>query len=450
VRLTADQFKKDSQPTDAEVQQYYEINKANFMTAERRNLTVLIADQAKIEQALTLSDADLQRAYSQNQASFRIPETVKVRHILLKTQGKPPADEPKIKAQAEDLLKQVRGGANFAELVKKHSEDTGSVATGGEYDVQKNGQMVKEFEDAAFTLKPGESSVIKTTYGYHVIQVVKHDQPRVKPFEEVKAQLATELKKQRVSDTMQQISDKAQTMLQKEPAEKVAAELNMQLVRVDGYEPGKPVADLGISQEFDQSVSGLKKGEVSQPVALGGNKLALAVVTDVQAPRQSTLAEVQSTIKDSMASKRAAALAQQRAQELADKAKSMGGDLAKAAKSMGFDVKTSDDVTRNGAIEGLGSASYLQEGFRAQAGSILGPISTPDATIVAKVSSKSQADMAKLGEERNRIREDLKNQKNRDRAMLFEAGLKDSLIKQGKIKIHQDVINRLIAQYRGA
>jgi peptidyl-prolyl cis-trans isomerase D len=452
VKLTADQFKKESQPTEADMQQYYDVNKANFMTPERRSLAVLIADQTKIEQTVNPTDADLQRAYAQNQSQYRIPETVKVRHILLKTQGKPPADEPKIKAQADDLLKQVQGGANFAELVKKHSEDPGSVSTGGEYDVQKNGQMVPEFENAAFTLKPGESQVIKTSYGYHVIQVVKHDQPRLKPFDEVKAQIATDWKKQRVSDIMQQISDRAQAMLQKDPnnPEKVAAELNMQVIRVPSFEPGQPVAELGVSADFDQSVSGLKKGEVSQPVALGGNKLVLAVVQDVQAPRQSTFAEVQGSIRDSMASKRAAALVQQRAQELLDKAKAAGGDLAKAAKSLGYEAKTSDDVTRGGAIEGLGSASYLQEGFKAPAGTLFGPVGTPDSTVVAKVVSRSPADMAKFAEERNRIREDLKNQKNRDRAMLFEAGLKDALIKQGKIKVHQEVINRLISQYRGA
>jgi peptidyl-prolyl cis-trans isomerase D len=452
VKLTADKYKAESQPTQADVQQNYDVNKASFMTPERRALAVLIADQSKIEQSVAVTDADLQRVYTQNQSQFRIPETVKVRHILLKTQGKPPADEPKIKAQADDLLKQVQGGANFAELVKKHSEDTGSVATGGEYSVQKDGQMVKEFQDAAFTLKPGESSVVKTTYGFHVMQVMTHDQPRLKPFDEVKAQIATEWKKQRVSDLMQQISDRAQAMLQKDPGnpEKVAAELNMQVVRVDNYETGKPVAELGISQEFDQAVSGLKKGEVSQAVAVGTNRLAVAVVTDVLAPRPSTFAEVQESIRESMASKRATTLVSTRAQELLDKAKAMGGDLAKAAKSMGLEVKTTDDVTRTGAIEGIGSSTYIQEGFRLEQGSVFGPVATPDATIVAKVVAKSQADMTKLGEERSKIRDEIKSQKGRDRGMLFEAGLKEALQRQGKIKIHQEVINRLIAQYRGA
>ncbi len=452
VKLTPDKYKAESQPSAEDMQRYFELNQPKYQTPERRNLVVLIADQAKIEQSVNIADADLQRLYTQNLNQFRTPETVKVRHILLKTQGKPAGDEPKIKAQAEDLLKQVKGGANFAELVKKHSEDPGSVNTGGEYSVQKNGQMVPEFENAAFTLKPGESQVIKTTYGYHVIQVVQHDQPRVKPFEEVKTQLASEAKKQRVSELMQQISDRAQSLLQKDPAhpEKAAAELNMQLVRVENFETGKPIPEVGVSQDFDQSVTGLKKGEVSPAVALQGNKLALAVVQDVLPPRPSTFAEVQNSVRDTMVAQRSAGAVSKHAQELLDKAKSMGGDLAKAAKSMGLDVKTSDEVTRNGAVEGLGSASYLQQGFGMPDGSVFGPVATPDSTVVAKVIGHSQADMSKMAAERVKIRDEIKTRKARDREGLFEAGLRDTLIKQGKIKIHQEVINRLIAQYRGA
>jgi peptidyl-prolyl cis-trans isomerase D len=453
VKLTADKYKNEVQPTAEEMQRYFDVNKSQYTTPERRNLAVLIADQAKIEQTVNPSDAELQRAYTQNINQFRTPESVKVRHILLKTQGKPPADDAKIKAQADDLLKQVKAGANFADLVKKYSEDPGSVSTGGEYTVQKNGQMVPEFENAAFTLKPGQSEVIKTTYGYHIIQVMQHDDARVKPYDEVKAQLAGEWKKQKVNDVMQQISDKAQTMLQKDPThpEKVASDLNMQLVRVDGYETGKPVPEIGVSPDFDSSLTSLRKGEVSQPVALQGNKIALAVVLDVTPARQATFAEVQNTVRDAMVASRAASAVQTHAKELLDKAKSMGGDLEKAAKSMGLEVKTSGETARIGAVEGLGSATYIQQGFTLPDGSLFGPVPTPDSTIVAKVIAHVAPDMSKMvGEERTKTRDELKGQKGRDREALFEAGLRETLIKQGKIKVHQDVINRLIASYKGA
>jgi peptidyl-prolyl cis-trans isomerase D len=450
AKVTSDKYKAEVEPSLAEMQQNFTVNQASYTVPERKNLAVLIADQGKIALSVNPTDAELRRAYDQNVAAYRVGESVKVRHILLKTQGKPPAEEAKIKAQADDILKQVKAGANFGDLVKKYSEDTASIPNGGEYTVQRNGQMVPEFENAAFTLKPGQSDIIKTSYGYHIVQVVQHDPARVKPFEEVKAQLAADWKKQRVSDLMQQISDKAQNMLQKDPThpEKVAAEFNMQLVPANNIEPGAPLPQIGVNADFDQSLTGLTKGQVSQPVAIAGDKIALAVVTDVLPPRPATFPEVQSKIHDTMVQRRLEAAVQKHAKDLADQAK-VGGDLAKAAKAMGLTTKTSDEIGRTGAIEGLGSANYVQDAFKLPAGSVFGPIPTPDGAVVVKVVSHVPADMSKLADQRNTIRDDIKSQKARDRSGVFEVGLREALTKQGKIKVHQDVINRIIAQYKG-
>jgi len=212
VKLTSDKYKKELDPTVAEEQAYYNANKMAFQKPERKNLDLLVADQSKLEQAIAVTDADLQRFYDQNKDSFRVPERVDVRHILLKTTDKPATEEPKIKAKAEDIEKQLKAGANFAELAKKYSEDPGAAQTGGEYKGVTRGQMVPEFEQAAFSLKPGQiSDPVKTTYGYHILQVEKHEDARLRPFEEVKSEIAANLKKQRASDQMQQIADRVQT-----------------------------------------------------------------------------------------------------------------------------------------------------------------------------------------------------------------------------------------------
>ena len=449
VKIASDKYKSEVQVTPEDLQSYFKANAAQYTIPEKRNLTILIADQNKLQSTVNPTDDQLRVAYNQDQAQFRIPETVKVRHILLKTQGKPASEDPKIKAQAEDILKQVKAGANFAALVTKYSEDTASVASGGVYSVQRNGQMVPEFENAAFSLKPGESTLIKTTYGYHIIQVMQHDPARIKPFEEAKADLAAQWKKQRVNDLMQQISDKAQTMLQKDPAhpEKVAAELNMQLVKADNVEAGKPVPEVGANPDFDQAISGLKKGEVTPAVAVAGDKIVVAEVTDVIPARPATLDEVKDKIRDTIVQNRLAVLLQNHSKELVDKARSTG-DFAKVAKSMGLDVKTSEPFTRSGSVKDVGSATYLQEAFTRPDGSIIGPIATPEGTVVAKIVGHIQPDMSKLAEQRASIRDDLKSQKARDRNSLFEAGVRDELARQGKIKIYQDVINRLITNYR--
>jgi len=132
-----------------------------------------------------------------------------------------------------------------------------------------------------------------------------------------------------------------------------------------------------------------------------------------------------------------------------NQAKANGGDLEKAAKAMGLTVKTSDEVNRTGAIEGLGSASYIQEAFLDKDGTVFGPIPTPDGTVVAKVLSHVQPDMSQLPAQRIAIRDELKTQKGRDRNSLFEAGLRDSLTKEGKIKVNKDAVQRIVASYQG-
>lgn len=451
VKLSQDKYKNEVEPSLQDMQTYYNANKLAYQKPERKNLILLVADQSKIEQSINISDADLQRYYDQNKDQYRTPETVDVRHILLKTTGKPASEDAQIKAKAEDIEKQLKAGANFAELAKKYSEDPGAAQTGGEYKGVTRGQMVPEFEQAAFSLKPGEiSDPVKTTYGYHIIQVEKHDQARLKPFEEVKGEIAANLKKQRASDLMQQIADKAQTALKNDPThpEKVAAEFNMQVVKADGVQPGKPVPEVGTSADFDQSLVSLKKGEVSQPVALANNKLVLAVVTDIVPPQPSTFEEVKDQIKDTLTRARAQKALQDHAQELLKKAKEDGGDLEKAAKSMGLEAKTSNPVGLTDTIEGLGSASTLADAFTKPEGALFGPAIAGDgSTVIGKVVQHILPDPSQLAAQRASLIDEIRSQRGRDRNSLFEAGIRDALIKQKKIKIYQPVITKLINDY---
>lgn len=447
VKIAQDKYKAESQPTADEISNYYKANLAKYTVPETRNVAMLIGDQAKLESLLTLSDADLLRVYNQSQEQFRVPETVKVRRILLKTQDKPPAEEAKIKAQADDLLKQVKAGAKIGDLAKKFSDDTATKDNNGEISVSR-GQMLPESEQAAFSLKPGESTVVKSSIGYEVMQVISHDQARLKPFDEVKAEVAAQYKKQHSTDLLQQMADRAEAALKKESPDKVAADLNMQLVRANNLEAGKEFPEIGTSPDFDQAIGSLKKGEVSQPVAIAGNKIVIGVVTDVNPPRPMTFEEAKDKIKESLAQDKAVAAVQKHATELLSKANS-SGDLQKAAKSMGMDAKTSAEFDRAGTVDGIGSATYVQEAFGLKDGATFGPVSTTDGTVVGKVIAHVAPDMSKLPEQRVAIRDDLKSKKGRDRNTLFQEGLRESLIKQGKIKYHQDVIKRLISGYMG-
>ncbi len=451
VKISQDKFKKDAEPSNDEMLKYYQTNSARYQNPESKNLTILIADGAKIEAGLNPTDAELQMAYNQNAAAFRVPERVHERHILLMTQGKPPAEEPKQKAKAEDLVKQLRAGADFAELAKKNSEDTVSAAKGGDLDWVTRGQMVAEFEKASFELKPMViSDPVKTQYGYHIIQVLAHEDARMKPFAEAKEELTKAWKQQRVADTLQRITEQAQAAFQREPGqpEKVAAQFGMQVVHAEAVKPGGNIPEMGVNPDFDQAISGLKKGEISQAVNVGQNKVAIAQVTDIVPAHPAAFEEVKGQVHDALVNTKLAQVVQDKAKKLADEIKANGGDLAKAAKTMGLEVKTSEFFKRGGTVDGIGTANYFEDAFKAPIGTVLDPVSTPDGTVIAKVVQRQDADMSKLPEQRNDIRETLKAAKAQERFTLFETGLVEELERRGVIKMHPEVITRIISSFR--
>ena len=456
VKITGDKLRSEVQATPDELRKYYEANKPLYQVPEKRNLGIVIVDQAKLEQTIQPTDADLLRVYSENKDAYRTPERVNVRHILLKTTGKDPKADAAVKAKADDLVKQLRKpGANFADMAKKYSEDPGTKDKGGEYDgVVRGGMVVAEFEKAAFSQKVNEiGEPVKTLYGYHILQVLKHEQAQLKPFDDVKAQLAAEYKKQRVNDLMQQLSDQVQAALTKDPLhpEKVAADLGVQYVKADNAGSGDPLPEVGVNKEFESAVYSLKKGEVSQPVVLTGNtKIAMAVCTADIPAHPAGFEEMQSKVHDAFIDDKVKKLVDQKATQLVEKARADGGDLAAAAKSMGLEVKTSDAVDRAGAIEGLGSAGMFPDAFARPVGTIIGPNGlTADSKVVCKVVEKVPADLSGLASQRLAIRDQIKSEKARIRNALFEEGVRDALTKEGKIKVHEDVIDRFLASYHG-
>jgi len=256
VKIEPEKLKSDVSVTPAEIKAYYDKTPGQYPVPEKRSLAILMLDQAKIEQSIQVSDAELHRAYDADKEKFRNPERVQARHILIKG-GTTPEEDAKARAKAEDLLKQLKGGADFAELAKKNSQDPGSGFKGGDLGWLVRGQTVKSFEDAAFSLKPHQiSDPVKTQFGYHIIQVLEHQQPHLGSFEEVRAQLADDVRKMRVGKMMEDLADRAESALKKEPAEKVAAELNLAPpVVAENIGPGEPIPGIGANKDLQQGFS---------------------------------------------------------------------------------------------------------------------------------------------------------------------------------------------------
>lgn len=451
IALTAAKYRSQVSVSPEEIRAYFEKNRSAYQSPEKRGFAMLVIDEAKVGQKMTVPEGELRRMYEARKEEFRIPERVKVRHILLKTTGKPAEEIPKVQARAEELLKQIKAGADLGELARKNSEDTGSASKGGDLGWIVRGQTVKAFEETAFSQKPKQiSNVVKTEYGFHILQVLEKEDARLKPFEEVKDQLAQERKRQAVFETMQRLADQAHDELAKTPleAEQIGRRLDIQYVKVGKIGYSDPIPEIGASKEVMEAVGSLQKGQVTPVIQAQGNKLVVAVLTDIFPAAPSELAEVANEIKDQLLSEKAAQLLQQRAREAFDKAKSLNGDLKKVAQAMGLEVKTTQDFGADGAADGIGPASTVSDAFTQPVGAVLGPVTAGEQQIVYKVASKTPPDLSKLAEQRNDLVSAVKSRKANSRMELFEDSLRAALIRQGKVKIHQDVINRLVGSYR--
>lgn len=440
-------FQKEGEPTDAELQTWYNNNKQSFQIPDKRGVSIVVLDPAKVGANIQITDAQLHSAYNDQQADFQTPERVQARHILLKSDA---SNDAAIKTKAEALLKEIQGGADFAKLAKEKSEDTGSAVNGGELGFIVKGQTVPEFEKAAFSLKVGETSgLVKTTYGYHIIQVESHEQAHLQPFDDVKAQLLSAMQKQAASQMMQTLADKAVATLRQDPThpEKAAEAVGGQLIHADNA--ADPIPGIGASKDLVDAVSALKKGEVTLgPVVLTDGRALIAVVTDLAPAHQGSFDEVKTDVRNKATQDKLQKVVAAKADELVAKTQSMGGDLEKAAKAMGLTTKTSNDVTRSDAIEGAGTASGIADIFTKPVGSIVGPANVPGGKLVAKVLTATPADPAGLAAQRQKIVDDLHQQKARDRATMFQQGLRQSLTASGKLKVNQNVIDQILASYR--
>jgi peptidyl-prolyl cis-trans isomerase D len=443
-------FKDQVKVTPEQIKAYFDTHRFQYMEPEKRSFQVLVVDQDKVASSVNVTEAQLHAAYSQSMDNFRIPERVHVRHILIKTTDKSDAEKKQLLAKAQDILKQVKNGGNFAELATKNSDDPGSAAKGGDLGWVVKGQMVPEFEKACFSLKPAEiGDIVTTTYGYHIVQVLEREPARIKPFDEVKAQLADDMKKEGLSDKVQSLGDQVHAALEKNPgaAAEIAKQYGVDLVTVTNAMPGGAIPTLGVSPEIDSALASMKKNDVSPVLVLPANRLAVVVLNDQIPSRQSDLSEAEAKVRDKVIDDEAGLLATKKANEAAEKLKG-GADINQVAKSMKLDVVQSVDFTHTDSVEGLGQAAFVGDAFTKPVGSVVGPVVVQGRNVVFKILDQQHPDPSKLTQERAAILDQLKKRKAISQNSLFLDSVYTQLVADGKVKKYPAAIKRLIASFR--
>jgi len=172
VAFAAADLRGEVKLTDEDVRKRYEVEKNNYRQPEKYGFRAIVLEQDKFSARLQLTESEVRAAYNSALDNFRVPERVHARHILLGTEGKSDADKKVLLAKAQDLVKQARAGADFADLARKNSTDS-NANDGGDLGTFARGEKAPDFqavENAVFTMKPGEiSDVVTTKYGYHVL-----------------------------------------------------------------------------------------------------------------------------------------------------------------------------------------------------------------------------------------------------------------------------------------
>jgi peptidyl-prolyl cis-trans isomerase D len=247
-------------------------------------------DPDALQAYVASQEEELRALYEQRSSLYDMPEQVRARHILLSIGADASEEEDAaVQLRATEILTQISEGADFAALASELSEDSGSKTNGGDLGFFARGQMVKEFEDAAFSLEPGTvSELVKSEYGYHVILVEEHRDAQQRSFEEVREELAAELMGLEVARTESRaIADRiAEAIRSGASLEDAARAENLTLQRsdrlqrrTDGYIP-----DLGASEAVMAAAFNMEPGQSSDRVFEVGGSMALIQVMERFSP----------------------------------------------------------------------------------------------------------------------------------------------------------------------
>lgn len=424
-------------PTDAEIKAEYEKNKSKYQVPERRSVRYALLDINQLRQTVQIPDDVLKQQYQSNIQQYQVPEQVHVQHILFKTVGQTDALVEETKKKAEEVLKQAKKGSKFDELAKKYSEDPGSKDKGGDLGWIRHGQTVPEFDKTAFSLAPGQiSDLVRTQYGFHIIKVLEKQSAHTKPFEEVKDSIRTPLLLTEADKQASQAADQLSAAIRRSnklSLDDLAKQYHLTLGETRPVSASEPILELGNSQDVKDEIFRLRPGDLSLPIRMDRGYVILSV-KDVLAAHQGTLEEVRDKVIADLKKEQSVQQAKSKAEELVKRVKA-GEKFDAAAKALGLEAKTSDSISRDGSIPGVGSGKLLGAAFNLKQGDLGAPLGLGQNWLVYRVAEKVEADPANFEAQKKQLTDELLQSKRETAFEAFRSALSERLLKEGKLKM---------------
>ncbi len=410
IAFPADAFRQGLTASDEEAAKYFADNKATYRIGEKRKVKYLLVDTTSLRATIVPTPAEIQQHYQTNIQQFMNPEQVRASHILLKTEGK---DEATVKKLAESVLKQAKApGADFAALATRYSEDDGSKVRGGDLNFFGKGQMVSEFETIAFAQAPGQiSDLVKTQFGFHIIKVTEKKAAGTRPLDEVKDQIAEQLKWERAQAQVRTLSERLGTEITSPADLDTVAQRNRLTVKeTNFFSKDEAIPEFGPSPQVSTAAFAMETGTVSEALRLPQG-VAFITVTGKQEPRDPKLDEVKERVKQDVITKKAIDAAKTKATEVAATLKT-APDMAAAAKAAGREVKTSEALPRGTVWPEAGiSGGVDRAAFSLPAGTISDAITTATGAVIVKVLERTPIKPEELATARQTLKSQLESER---------------------------------------
>jgi peptidyl-prolyl cis-trans isomerase D len=429
--LKKDDYIKRVKPTEADLRAYFDGHKDAYRIKERRRAQYLLVPFAQIIPTVSVTEEEIRTEF--NQRPYK--ETVAAAHILFKIND--PSKEAEVKAKAESVLKQVEAGGDFSALAKKYSEDTGSASQGGDLGPFQRGQTPKEFEDAAFSAKPGAIVLVRSEDGYHIIKVLAHNNPSLQETHDP-IKLSLQQKKAREIAKLK-AEQAAELALKKKDLNLIIKDLGVpaEIKETNLFNKDDNPFEFGISEALRNEVFELKEiGSIGKAIE---HPLGYAVpkLLEVQMPKAGDFAQSRSQVEKDFIDYKAKELMQSDAKKLSEEATKQSS-LEKAAKQMNLAVKASQpfNATGNPGPDLASNSSITQAAYDLPPGGVSAPLPLLDNLVVLQVKSRTPFDDAAYQKQKAELRQKTLQAIQEPYFQDYVRKITEDLTKAGKIRIN--------------
>jgi peptidyl-prolyl cis-trans isomerase D len=420
--ISADDIRKGINPSDGDLESFFNKNKARYASAvpEQRKITYVAFTPNDLPGGIPQpTQPEIKAYFDAHKADYQTPDQARSRHILIKVA--PNADaktDAAAKAKADDLLKQLKAGANFADLAKKNSDDPGSKDAGGELPFAQPGTMVPEFDKAIFSQKIGDIEIVKSQFGYHIVQVEERKEKHAQDISEVLPTIQATLVRQKAAASEEGFANALTAEAAKNGLEKTAAAHHLEVVTAPPVAKGGVISSLPDGSQIVTKAFDAKQGDAPQS-AQTGEGFAVFQVTGIEPAHAPTFSDWKTHVLDDYRNEQLPLLLSAKTKELDDKAKA-SGDLAKAAKDLGATVKTSDLVGPDGQVPDLGQVQQVAPQLLDLAvGAVSGPITAERNGVVAKIVDKQEPTADEMAKNLDTTRDQMLEQRRQEAFNVF-------------------------------